>query len=278
MNNNTFGERLFQLRTSRGFSRQKAAEALGISRQSLEYYEKGTRKPDIEVLAMLAGFYAVSADYLLGFTDAATDDADLRAVCDYTGLDAGAAQYVCRDAYPGKEMFKTLNLILKSTDFFQLVKIAAEYEKENAERAERIKKYIGDFDVLSNRNESRTNQFAQSFLKSLGENEYQALKELVRNNDSIYKITDYVYDHSPGMQEAFNKSGLELQTFRAQKVVEEMLLTLSALDETSPAFQSINFYEFVEDVARRVDLDVLEEVIKEREQQKKQEQEDEAEE
>ena len=83
---NVFAQRLRTLRQERNKKRQEVADDLGISRASLEYYEKGKRKPDIEILAKLADYYDVSADYLLGRTNAKTTDKDLRFVCDYLGL------------------------------------------------------------------------------------------------------------------------------------------------------------------------------------------------
>ena len=64
----TFAEIITALREETGKKRQETADALGISRASLEYYEKGKRKPDIEILAKFADYYGVSADYLLGRT------------------------------------------------------------------------------------------------------------------------------------------------------------------------------------------------------------------
>ena len=61
-----FAQRLFQLREEAKIPRQKAANDLGISRNSLEYYEKGKRTPDVGMIARLAQYYGVSADYLLG--------------------------------------------------------------------------------------------------------------------------------------------------------------------------------------------------------------------
>lgn len=63
--NETFAERLKTLRENAGKKRQEVADSLGITRASLEYYEKGKRKPDIEVLAKVAKYYGVSCDYLL---------------------------------------------------------------------------------------------------------------------------------------------------------------------------------------------------------------------
>ena len=62
----SFGDRLKLLR---GEKKQKElADALGISRASVGYYENGTRTPDIEVLVKAAAYFSVSTDYLLGLT------------------------------------------------------------------------------------------------------------------------------------------------------------------------------------------------------------------
>ena len=86
----TFAENITALRKKQNKKRQEVADDLGISRSSLEYYEKNKRKPDIEVLTKIADYYGVSADYLLGRTNAETTDKDLRFVCEYTGLSENA--------------------------------------------------------------------------------------------------------------------------------------------------------------------------------------------
>lgn len=63
--NETFAERLTGLREKSGKKRQEVADDIGISRASLEYYEKGRRKPDIDVLLKLADYYKVTCDYLV---------------------------------------------------------------------------------------------------------------------------------------------------------------------------------------------------------------------
>lgn len=90
-NTEIFAERLFQLRKEYGLSRQQMANELGISRASLEFYEKGQRRPDIEVFAKLAEYFQVSADYLLGISDIPAVQTDIKAVCEFTGLGVDAA-------------------------------------------------------------------------------------------------------------------------------------------------------------------------------------------
>lgn len=86
---NVFSERLTGLREEKGLRRQEVADALGISRASLEYYEKGQRKPDIEVAARIAKYYGVSTDYLVGFSSSRVNeeqDQDMKQLCDYLGI------------------------------------------------------------------------------------------------------------------------------------------------------------------------------------------------
>lgn len=81
-----FAERLTQLRKKKDLKRQQVADDLGITRASLEFYEKGKRKPDIEMTARIAKYFQVSADYLLGLSKTPSTDKDIKGVCDYTGL------------------------------------------------------------------------------------------------------------------------------------------------------------------------------------------------
>lgn len=91
----TFADNITALRKKQNKKRQEVADDLGISRSSLEYYEKNKRKPDIEVLTKIADYYGVSADYLLGRTNAETTDKDLRFICEYTGLSENAISTLC---------------------------------------------------------------------------------------------------------------------------------------------------------------------------------------
>lgn len=81
-----FPKRLTDLRETSNLSRQQLADILGVSRASLEYYEKGKRTPDIDVLYRLSEYFNVTADYLIGRTDKSGESTDVNAICEYTGL------------------------------------------------------------------------------------------------------------------------------------------------------------------------------------------------
>lgn len=67
--NNSFAERMLQLRQKKGISQKQAAESLGVSQALLSHYEKGIRECSLDFLVKAAAFYDVSSDYLLGISE-----------------------------------------------------------------------------------------------------------------------------------------------------------------------------------------------------------------
>lgn len=61
-----------QLRTARGMTQGELADALGITRSRLSMYELGQREPDFETLEMIADYFNVDIDYLMGRTNKTT--------------------------------------------------------------------------------------------------------------------------------------------------------------------------------------------------------------
>ena len=59
-------ERLKELRTKRGYSQADLAKALHVSKSTISMIEAGARKPSVEVLEMIADYFNVDIDYLLG--------------------------------------------------------------------------------------------------------------------------------------------------------------------------------------------------------------------
>lgn len=66
-----FCERLKELRTSRKLSQQELADRLGISKSSINMYERGEREPGLGMLEAIADFFNVDMDYLHGKSDIA---------------------------------------------------------------------------------------------------------------------------------------------------------------------------------------------------------------
>ena len=74
----TFGEKLQQLRKDRGWSQERLAEEIPISRQAVSKWESGAAAPDTENVVRLSDIFGVSTDYLLH--DDFTGDEDIPAV------------------------------------------------------------------------------------------------------------------------------------------------------------------------------------------------------
>ncbi len=64
-----FSERLKELRTEKGLSLTQLSELTGISHTALVYWENDRRVPNANAVIVLAKFFEVTADYLLGLQD-----------------------------------------------------------------------------------------------------------------------------------------------------------------------------------------------------------------
>ena len=62
----TFGQRLKDLRNSRGISQNELSKHIGVSKSSVNMYERDEREPGFETLEAIADFFNVNMDYLLG--------------------------------------------------------------------------------------------------------------------------------------------------------------------------------------------------------------------
>lgn len=75
----SFSDRLKEIRTKKGISREALAQHLGMSYHTIAKWEAGSRDPDTTVLLQLADLFNVSTDYLLGRTDFPSQLPDIEA-------------------------------------------------------------------------------------------------------------------------------------------------------------------------------------------------------
>ena len=64
-----FPSRLREIRVANKRKQREVAEYLGIKTRSYQAYEGGTRVPSIDLLIILADYFGVTLDYLVGRTD-----------------------------------------------------------------------------------------------------------------------------------------------------------------------------------------------------------------
>lgn len=65
----TYSERIKELRKNKHLSQLDLAEKLGVNKVTVSQYERGVRRPNIDVVAALCDIFNVSTDYLLGEDD-----------------------------------------------------------------------------------------------------------------------------------------------------------------------------------------------------------------
>ena len=64
-----FAERLKELRIEKNLSIKQLAKEIGVSDVAIGRWERKTRIPNIDSLIILAKYFHVSTDYLLGLED-----------------------------------------------------------------------------------------------------------------------------------------------------------------------------------------------------------------
>jgi transcriptional regulator with XRE-family HTH domain len=62
-------DRAYELRKAAGLNQKELGEVLGLSQKAISTIESGSRSTTIDKLVILAEYFHVSTDYLLGITD-----------------------------------------------------------------------------------------------------------------------------------------------------------------------------------------------------------------
>ena len=64
-----FRLRLKELRLEKGISQSEIAKLVNMSKMAISHWEKGNSEPSIEQLKVLATYFDVTVDYLIGYID-----------------------------------------------------------------------------------------------------------------------------------------------------------------------------------------------------------------
>jgi transcriptional regulator with XRE-family HTH domain len=102
------GDRLKELRESKGYTHQQLAEFLDLGTTQIWRYETGKTDPAGDILARIAKVFNVSVDYLLGLTDEATPPR-------LTQTDLSAVERDVLDALRRGEKVEAIKLIVTET-------------------------------------------------------------------------------------------------------------------------------------------------------------------
>lgn len=62
----TIAENIKELRLERRLSQAALAKCIGVSQKAIDYWERGVNEPKATYIVLLADFFGVTTDYLLG--------------------------------------------------------------------------------------------------------------------------------------------------------------------------------------------------------------------
>lgn len=111
-----FGSRLKGLRQERGLTIEEFSNKVGISKSSVGYYENQNRVPDIVIAGKMANVLNVSTDYLIGRSNARTQEPKLKSICDKTGLSDKSVLMLARLKKENNPRLQIINLLLEQAD------------------------------------------------------------------------------------------------------------------------------------------------------------------
>ena len=114
-----FAVRLTGVMESHGITQAKLSDMVRerggvLQRQTVSMYMNGQSKPDTERLTMICKVLNVSADYLLGLSDAEMPDLKIQALCRMTGLSGEAADNLLQFNHPDHDVTPAVNVVLSN--------------------------------------------------------------------------------------------------------------------------------------------------------------------
>lgn len=126
-----FAPRLRTLIDESGITVRSLAKDLNVSVGVLSDWQNGNKTPRGDSIMKLTEYFGVTADYLLGLTDASTIDADIRISCDTTGLSEKAVKILS-----GMEK-SDVEKLSKLIEFYSTIRSAPAHPSQRWRRAAR---------------------------------------------------------------------------------------------------------------------------------------------
>lgn len=158
-------------------SQEELAKAIGVSREIIQHWERGSRHIKADHLCMLAKHFGVSADWLLGLSVPLSGDPVKRAAEEYTGLTSDAVQFLhnYKKEYPGRS--KVFSDVLQSQAMDGLLLSLAN-----------IKAYCDTYPAII---ESERESINHTNIKSLNDCQVRTYHRRQEINGEMWAFSDY---------------------------------------------------------------------------------------
>ena len=115
MNNKIIGQRINTLLAINNVKQKELAKELGVADNIVSYFVGGSRTPNIQQIIKISQFFNVSTDYILGLTDVSSTDAELKSICEYTGLNEKAILFL-REIKDSAKYNTLINILLENNN------------------------------------------------------------------------------------------------------------------------------------------------------------------
>lgn len=175
---NVFCEQLKQLRKDAGLNQSELGKKLNCQRTRIADLERGRTTPTIEDITILCNTFNVSSDYLLGLSGIATTDAELKAVCEYTGLSDKAVTSIKKLTTEEDKKY-LINFLLSDSSFYDMLYHFSMYLKE----------YF--YAVISLSSSIKSSEYCKTLSK-----------EELKTEENIAKINYHLEEHKKKAEEA----------------------------------------------------------------------------
>lgn len=132
---NAIPPRLREMMSASKTVQHELADAIGVTRTVVANWLNNRSRLSVENLSKIARYFGVTTDYLLGLTDVKRpEDADLRAVCEYTGLSCEAVEVIvnCYKEQHSAELSEAIRSKAFMEMVFALRIVREKYFKEEA--------------------------------------------------------------------------------------------------------------------------------------------------
>lgn len=196
-----FPKRLRQLISEDGRVLEVIAADVQVSKTNLSDWQTGKTMPRADSLRLLAKYFNVTTDYLLGLTDARTIDADLRAVAEYLGISDAAAKTI--HDFKNKEIknhfFRPLENLMKASGSFMRSASELSYQNRLYELLELEKRVEEKKDAGTLTNDELESYFEKH--KEFDVQEFQLIKAYSRYLDSLRSEIVYRFEQEEGEQD-----------------------------------------------------------------------------
>lgn len=190
VNREKLKERIRECRKKAELTQEELADRLHVKRQIISYYESldSERTPNIDILATMADLFKTTTDYLLGLTDVASRDVELRKISDYTGLNENAlslAHYFkeqCDLNQENKALFYVMGAYFDVINFTMNIK---QYDFN-------FITFLGRYKLILKEQTEKLKELTNSYLECLKNNTYHNEPSyLLEENEAIQEKVGY---------------------------------------------------------------------------------------